>query len=485
MYYTLISQKVRRIEWLLLRKERLDKFTAEAKAFFHGFYPAVYQHRHGFPHERPDIWHWRKHFSRKLDLLLTESLRFAHKTGAHITEDLAHVIGDKTAQLKAVAFPTVAQLKHAAIRGFNGLAQNHGLQLRQRLAQQTATMTRRYAHAGQFKRYTRELSFRLARPFRDVGRGIKGNAAPLAFAQQIQSRTQRQYGFEPHSFHAPETGCIGKGKAGAPFESGAKVSLGTNKSVSKTDGVRLYAVGDIHGRLDLLDNLMGLIERDNSNRHPARTLLIFLGDYVDRGPDSKGVVDWLISARRLRNLSLRDRLSASPSLFDFLFLKGNHEHFLLSFLQSPASAGHWLRHGGDATLLSYGLEKEVVQEALLRGEPGLIEASAKFRELLPDDHLQFYQALELSYRAGDYFFVHAGISPHLPLESQSEEDLLWIRDAFLNWPHDFDAVIVHGHSPARTPRDLPTRIGIDTYAVKTGRLTAVGLEGMQRWFLST
>jgi serine/threonine protein phosphatase 1 len=250
-------------------------------------------------------------------------------------------------------------------------------------------------------------------------------------------------------------------------------------------GTRLYAIGDIHGRLDLLDGLMDLIESDNNNRSPARTILIFLGDYIDRGPDSKGVVDFLVSARQRRNLLSGDQLSPPPPPFGFLFLKGNHEHLILSFLHSPATSGIWLRVGGESTLRSYGLEIDFVQEALLQGQAGLLKVSAMLRSLLPDDHLQFYQALEPFYRAGDYFFVHAGINPRVPLESQSEEDLLWIRDDFLNCPDNFGAVIVHGHTPTLMPCDLPTRIGINTYAFKTGRLSAVGLEGTRRWFLST
>ncbi len=265
----------------------------------------------------------------------------------------------------------------------------------------------------------------------------------------------------------------------------AESSLGVGMGGSVPGGIRLYAIGDIHGRLDLLDRLMDLIEHDNSNRDVARTILIFLGDYVDRGPDSKGVVDRLISGRGRRNLLLRDRRSAPPPPFNFLFLKGNHEHLLLSFLYNPAFGGIWLQHGGGPTLLSYGVEEEVVEAATAGGEPELIKAAEIFRTLLPDDHLRFYKALELFYRRGSYFFVHAGVNPRLPLESQSEEDLLWIREAFLSWPHNFGAVIVHGHSALRSPRNLPTRIGIDTYAVKTGKLTAVGLEGIQRWFLST
>ncbi|MGA7326376.1 MAG: metallophosphoesterase [Rhodomicrobium sp.] len=244
-----------------------------------------------------------------------------------------------------------------------------------------------------------------------------------------------------------------------------------HRNAHAPDGLRLYAVGDIHGRLDLLDALLELIVSDNAGREPKETVVVFAGDYTDRGPDSKGVVDRLI-----RGL---------PPGLSPIFLKGNHESFLLSFLQQPASGLNWLYNGGVATLLSYGLQKELVTKALLIGGSRLTEASERFQARLPESHLQFFEELELYHRFGDYFFVHAGVRPGVGLEDQNEEDLLWIRDEFLNWPHDFGAVVVHGHTPVHTPEDYHNRIGIDTYAFQTGKLTAVGLEGPHRWFLST
>lgn len=248
-----------------------------------------------------------------------------------------------------------------------------------------------------------------------------------------------------------------------------KISPRTNANVPS--GLRLYAIGDIHGRLDLLDRLIELIERDNEKHGQAPTKLVFLGDYVDRGPASKGVTDRLTKGL--------------PTGFDPIFLKGNHEDLLLSFLEDPAEGRNWLTNGGDATLLSYGVSKDIVQNAFWRGAPGLAEAGASFSALLPDDHLRFYDGLDLVYRAGDYFFVHGGVKPGVPLDSQNEDDLLWIRNEFLNWPGEFGAVIVHGHTPVPSPEDLHNRIGIDTYAFNSGKLTAVGLEGSRRWFLST
>jgi len=200
-------------------------------------------------------------------------------------------------------------------------------------------------------------------------------------------------------------------------------------------------------------------------------ILIFLGDYVDRGPDSKGVVDRLIQG-------------FSPP-YTPVFLKGNHEALLLSFLNDPAAGLNWLRNGGDAALLSYGVELEAIQLAFWRGPKGLAEAVRQFRAVLPANHLHFYEGLKLFCRLGDYFFAHAGIRPNVPLDEQSEDDLLWIRADFLNSTEDFGAVVVHGHTPTREPKELRNRIALDTFAVRTGKLTAAGFEGSRRWFLST
>ncbi len=243
------------------------------------------------------------------------------------------------------------------------------------------------------------------------------------------------------------------------------------KQASAPDGVRLYAIGDIHGRLDLLEALLSLIERDQEGRADLPVNLIFLGDYVDRGPDSNGVVERLICG-------------FSPQ-YAPVFLKGNHEDLLLSFLNDPNTGRHWLHNGGDATLLSYGIEPETVQLAACGGPEGLAEVAQQFRAALPEAHLHFYEGLRLSCRIGDYFFAHAGVRPKVPLDQQSEHDLLWIRKEFLDSKEDFGAVVVHGHTPTRAPEDIRNRIGLDTFAVRSGKLTAARLEGSQRWFLST
>ena len=236
-------------------------------------------------------------------------------------------------------------------------------------------------------------------------------------------------------------------------------------------GRRIYAVGDIHGRLDLLDELFACIRRDFARRQDVPTLLIFLGDYVDRGPDSKGVVERLIDG--------------TPKGFGRFFLKGNHEDMLLNFLQNPLEAGSWLYNGGDATLFSYGVSSRALRQAMSMRPSGLQDAATELRKLLPDRHRTFFNSLALSLRQGDYFFVHAGVRPRVELEEQSKEDRLWIRDEFLNWEGDYGAVVVHGHSPVESPENLENRIGIDTLAWQSGMLTAVGLEGADRWFIST
>jgi transposase, IS5 family len=199
--------------------------------------------QHAFPHERSDLSHWRKRLGDKLELLLAESLRVAHESGALRTRDLARVTVDTTVQPKATAFPTDAKLLHAAIRGLNRLAVKHGVRLRQsylRVAKHAAMMAGRYAHAKQFNRHRKQLRIlrsRLGRIIRDIGRKIAGQPAleevfawPLARAAQIRSQQQRQRGWKLYSFHAPEVECIGKGKAGAPYEFGIKVSIVTTNA---------------------------------------------------------------------------------------------------------------------------------------------------------------------------------------------------------------------------------------------------------------
>lgn len=235
-------------------------------------------------------------------------------------------------------------------------------------------------------------------------------------------------------------------------------------STHAPEGLRLYAIGDIHGRFDLLSELMAMIRAD-AGGIPHR--IIFLGDYVDRGDSSAQVIDYLIALKRDRGNRV-------------VLLKGNHEQAMLDFIAAPDETFNWIDWGGAQTLESYGIA-DVMEQSPETLRDQLIEK-------LPDDHFKFLMELETWYEAGDYIFVHAGMRAGLPLHQQREQDLLWIRDAFFDLkPGTFgDTCIVHGHTPhEETPLDAGWRINIDTGAVWTGRLTAVVLEGTERRYLST
>lgn len=233
------------------------------------------------------------------------------------------------------------------------------------------------------------------------------------------------------------------------------------------NGELVYAVGDIHGRSDLLGKLLRLIEADAAPCGTAEKTIVFLGDYVDRGPDSRGVVEML--------------LKGLPLGFAVHFLKGNHEALLLDFLANPGRLDYWRRNGGEATMASYGVDVDRLTETGASPEAW----RQAFAAALPEAHLSFFQHLSLQVPAGDYLFVHAGIRPGVPLDAQDETDLIWIRDEFLNAPEPFGKVVVHGHTPGTEPVVRPNRIGIDTGAVFTGRLTALRLQNGERAFLRT
>lgn len=222
------------------------------------------------------------------------------------------------------------------------------------------------------------------------------------------------------------------------------------------DGVRVYAIGDVHGRADLLDRLLSRIDEDLEQRPIATPLHIFLGDYVDRGPASAGVLDRLISRGKTHQT---------------LCLKGNHELYLLEFLDNPAVLKVWGQYGGLTTLLSYGLRPTLNADLEEQSE-----LAAALRQAMPKSHYQFLSDLPLTFTCGDFFFVHAGVRPGAPLSRQREDDLLWIRDEFLCHEEPFEKVIVHGHTPVREPEVRKNRINIDTGAYATGRLTCLTLE---------
>jgi len=234
------------------------------------------------------------------------------------------------------------------------------------------------------------------------------------------------------------------------------------------EGHLLYAVGDIHGRADLLTDMLLRIAADaRTSEEVERRTLVFLGDYVDRGPDSKDVIETLIGGL--------------PQGFDAYFLKGNHEAILLGFLDDPSRLEHWLMNGGDATMLSYGVDTERLERL---GAPPETWRNA-FAEALPEAHRRFLNSLKLSVVFGDYLFVHAGLRPGVPLAAQAEADLIWIRAPFLDHAEPFGKIVVHGHTPGNAPVTRPNRIGIDTGACFTDRLTALRLKDDARAFLQT
>ena len=235
---------------------------------------------------------------------------------------------------------------------------------------------------------------------------------------------------------------------------------------SLPEGTRLYAIGDIHGQIGQLRALEALILADAAVGGTGRRLLLYLGDYVDRGEDSAAVVAHL--------------LAGPPEGFETVRLKGNHEALLLDFLQAPADGARWLVNGGIATLNSYGVACE---EDDPTDEESLYDLHRRFLSALPEAHRSFLEGLALSHAEGDYFFAHAGVRPGVALEAQSPEDLIWIRYPFLQSKADFGKVVVHGHTPDTAPVERANRICVDTGAVYGGRLTALVLEGSERRFL--
>ena len=233
-------------------------------------------------------------------------------------------------------------------------------------------------------------------------------------------------------------------------------------------GQRVYAIGDVHGRADLLKQLLGDIQKDAlGGDYTGRPVLVFLGDYIDRGFQSREVIDILLG----------DLMSP----FDTHFLKGNHEAAMLQFLSEPGMGPRWIEHGGAETLVSYGIRPPRSRTAT----DDWAMASQELKRVLPREHLQFLMSLQLTVRIGDYMFVHAGVRPGVELDQQSEYDMLWIREDFLNDPRPLGAVVVHGHTPASQPHRDSRRVGIDTGAYISGQLTAARFEHEAVEFLST
>jgi serine/threonine protein phosphatase 1 len=223
------------------------------------------------------------------------------------------------------------------------------------------------------------------------------------------------------------------------------------------DGVRIYAMSDIHGCALQLGQMLRVIDADIARSRPRYAIEVFMGDYIDRGPDSRSTLDMLIDRSRRGNT---------------VFLKGNHEVFLANVLRDPSLLDEWLRVGGLQTLMSYGLAPSAI--------PQDEERRALVRQLgraMPRQHLEFLSNLRLTFTCGDFFFVHAGVRPGVPLSEQQETDLLWIREEFLQSQENFGKYIVHGHTPVRSPELLENRANIDTGAYATGNLTLMTIQG--------
>lgn len=225
------------------------------------------------------------------------------------------------------------------------------------------------------------------------------------------------------------------------------------------EGIRIYAMSDIHGRADLLQQMFTVIDRDLATIGPQRAIHVFLGDYIDRGPDSNRTIELLIE-RGLNHESV--------------FLKGNHEAFLLDVLNNPSQLQDWKQYGGLQTLASYGLTPPLNPDPAEQAE--LIGRLAR---VIPPHQLRFFNGLRPRFICGDFFFVHAGVKPGVALASQQEQDMLWIREEFLESDRNFGKYVVHGHTPVMRPDIRPNRINIDTGAYATGNLTLLTIQGQR------
>ncbi|GAA4106697.1 metallophosphoesterase family protein [Aminobacter aganoensis] len=230
------------------------------------------------------------------------------------------------------------------------------------------------------------------------------------------------------------------------------------------ESIRIYAIGDIHGHLDLLTEMHARIAAEIERDKVADWRIVHLGDLVDRGPDSRGVIDYLIAA------TARDSRN--------IVLTGNHDVGLLDFLALPDPEGLFARHGGKETARSYGVGLNMSDaQSLMQGHAQLVAA-------VPDSHLRFLRALPYSASFGDFFFCHAGIRPGIPLDQQDPQDLIWIRNQFLNHPGLHPKVVVHGHTPQAEPEVLANRVNIDTGVFYSGALTALVIDGAEKRLFS-
>ncbi len=231
------------------------------------------------------------------------------------------------------------------------------------------------------------------------------------------------------------------------------------------DNQRIYCIGDIHGCAHLLQQLHEKILSDASDYSGKKTI-VYLGDYIDRGEQSQQVIEMLVS-------------SPLPG-FEPVYLQGNHEQVMLSFIEFPEASAAWISFGGREALNSYGIPL-----AHIPGKREIPELAKRLDNKLPDAHREFLQNCKYSWQCGSYYFVHAGIQPGVALDKQDPEDQLWIREEFIESKKDHGAIIVHGHSITDEPQLLPKRSGIDTGAFKTGVLTCLVMEGQDQRLLQT
>lgn len=229
------------------------------------------------------------------------------------------------------------------------------------------------------------------------------------------------------------------------------------------NGTIVWAIGDVHGRLDLLKPLVEAIVNDANACTEGRKIVVFLGDYIDRGADSRGVISYLVDLPEDAGIEWR-------------FLKGNHEEAMLRFFAEPDFGPEWMEYGGDATIRSYGLRLPQMRHQ----SEAWAHLAADLRHRVTNEEYDFLERLELSLVVGDYFFAHAGARPGRPLDQQAGNDLLWIRRSFLDSVVAFEKIVVHGHTPTQAVYFDHRRIGVDTKAYETGTLTALRLEGVAK-----
>ncbi|MEO9971479.1 MAG: metallophosphoesterase family protein [Hyphomonadaceae bacterium] len=266
----------------------------------------------------------------------------------------------------------------------------------------------------------------------------------------------------------PDSAVLARAKRADKYDKDTQDNLPVVENSAVPDGICVYAFGDVHGRADLLERLFDKVEADiNAHAKDENIVLVFLGDYIDRGFQSRDVIDFLLS----------DRVSK----YQCIFLKGNHEEALMKFMQEPSFGPRWAGYGGLETLTSYNVRPPRIRTA---GEEWVAACDA-LNEAMPAEHRRFFNTLEISATIGDYVFVHAGLKPGTPIEEQVEDDALWIREEFLNDKSSFGLIVVHGHTPISAPYRDFRRIGIDTGAYLSGKLTAACFMRSDVKFIST